>query len=244
MWQFAEACRGLKDACLELGIPVTGGNVSLYNQTGETAILPTPVVAVLGVIEDVTRRTPTGFPAPGTGCCCSARPARSCPARSGPTSCTATSAACRPGRPGRRAGAEPSCSSTRDRACCPRPTTSPTAAWRRRWWSPACATGSVSGSSWRVAGGDPFVALFSESAGRVVVSVDPGRRGAALRGSPPSTAYPITSLGETRRRLAVGDRPVRRTPRRAARRLDRHAPCRPGGDRPHTSRVRQVAGSG
>ena len=42
MWQFAEACRGLKDACLELGIPVTGGNVSLYNQTGETAILPTP----------------------------------------------------------------------------------------------------------------------------------------------------------------------------------------------------------
>ncbi len=65
MWQFAEACRGLKDACVELGIPVTGGNVSLYNQTGETAILPTPVVAVLGVIEDVTRRTPTGFGSTG-----------------------------------------------------------------------------------------------------------------------------------------------------------------------------------
>ena len=57
MWQFAEACRGLKDACLEFGVPITGGNVSLYNQTGETAILPTPVVAALGVIEDVTRRT-------------------------------------------------------------------------------------------------------------------------------------------------------------------------------------------
>ena len=65
MWQFAEACRGLKDACVELGIPVTGGNVSLYNQTGETAILPTPVVAVLGVIEDVTRRTPSSFQAAG-----------------------------------------------------------------------------------------------------------------------------------------------------------------------------------
>ncbi len=65
MWQFAEACRGLKDACLELGIPVTGGNVSLYNQTGDTAILPTPVVAVLGVIEDVTKRTPSAFVAPG-----------------------------------------------------------------------------------------------------------------------------------------------------------------------------------
>ena len=65
MWQFAEACRGLKDGCAELGIPVTGGNVSLYNQTGDTAILPTPVVAVLGVIDDVTRRTPTGFVAEG-----------------------------------------------------------------------------------------------------------------------------------------------------------------------------------
>lgn len=57
MWQFAEAARGLADGCLELNIPVTGGNVSFYNQTGTTAILPTPVVGVLGVIEDVAKRT-------------------------------------------------------------------------------------------------------------------------------------------------------------------------------------------
>jgi phosphoribosylformylglycinamidine synthase len=61
MWQFAEATRGLADGCQALGVPVTGGNVSLYNQTGANAILPTPVVAVLGVIDDVTRRTPSGF---------------------------------------------------------------------------------------------------------------------------------------------------------------------------------------
>ncbi|WP_329020947.1 phosphoribosylformylglycinamidine synthase subunit PurL [Streptomyces sp. NBC_00690] len=61
MWQFAEATRGLADGCLVLGTPVTGGNVSLYNQTGETAIHPTPVVAVLGVIDDVNRRTPIAF---------------------------------------------------------------------------------------------------------------------------------------------------------------------------------------
>ncbi|MFH0243549.1 phosphoribosylformylglycinamidine synthase subunit PurL [Streptomyces sp. HK10] len=61
MWQFAEACRGLADACQTLGTPVTGGNVSLYNQTGDTAIHPTPVVGVLGVIDDVTRRTPVAF---------------------------------------------------------------------------------------------------------------------------------------------------------------------------------------
>ncbi|MFJ6211810.1 phosphoribosylformylglycinamidine synthase subunit PurL [Streptomyces sp. NPDC092296] len=61
MWQFAEACRGLADACQVLGTPVTGGNVSLYNQTGDVAIHPTPVVGVLGVIDDVTRRTPMAF---------------------------------------------------------------------------------------------------------------------------------------------------------------------------------------
>jgi phosphoribosylformylglycinamidine synthase II len=61
MWQFAEATTGLADGCLELGIPVTGGNVSFYNQTGDTAILPTPVVGVLGVIDDVERRTPMAW---------------------------------------------------------------------------------------------------------------------------------------------------------------------------------------
>ncbi|GAA1679351.1 phosphoribosylformylglycinamidine synthase subunit PurL [Kribbella yunnanensis] len=61
MWQFTEAIRGLVDGCKELGIPVTGGNVSFYNQTGDVAILPTPVIGVLGVIDDVTRRTPIGF---------------------------------------------------------------------------------------------------------------------------------------------------------------------------------------
>jgi phosphoribosylformylglycinamidine synthase len=61
MWQFAEATRGLADGCLELGVPVTGGNVSFYNQTGETAIHPTPVVGVLGVIDDVERRTPMSW---------------------------------------------------------------------------------------------------------------------------------------------------------------------------------------
>ncbi|WP_415855175.1 phosphoribosylformylglycinamidine synthase subunit PurL [Sinomonas sp. G460-2] len=61
MWQFAESVRGLADACKTLGIPVTGGNVSLYNQTGTTAIHPTPVVGVLGKFDDVDRRTPSGW---------------------------------------------------------------------------------------------------------------------------------------------------------------------------------------
>jgi len=61
MWQFERAVTGLADACLELGIPVTGGNVSFYNQTGDVPIHPTPVVAVMGVIDHVDRRLPAGW---------------------------------------------------------------------------------------------------------------------------------------------------------------------------------------
>lgn len=65
MWQFAESVRGLADGCLEMGLPVTGGNVSFYNQTGAVAILPTPVIGVLGVIDDVRTRTPMSFDGAG-----------------------------------------------------------------------------------------------------------------------------------------------------------------------------------
>ena len=61
MWQFEQAVTGLADACLEMGTPVTGGNVSFYNQTGEVAIHPTPVIGVLGVIADVESRTPMAW---------------------------------------------------------------------------------------------------------------------------------------------------------------------------------------
>ncbi|MDF2492335.1 MAG: phosphoribosylformylglycinamidine synthase [Microbacterium sp.] len=61
MWQFSQAVEGLSDGCLELGIPVTGGNVSFYNQTGDVPIHPTPVVGVLGIIDDVARRIPSGW---------------------------------------------------------------------------------------------------------------------------------------------------------------------------------------
>jgi phosphoribosylformylglycinamidine synthase len=61
MWQFAESVRGLADGALEMGLPITGGNVSFYNQTGEVAILPTPVIGVLGTIDDVRTRTPMSF---------------------------------------------------------------------------------------------------------------------------------------------------------------------------------------
>jgi phosphoribosylformylglycinamidine synthase len=65
MWQFAEAVAGLGEACRALSIPITGGNVSLYNETDGSAILPTPVIGVVGLIEDASRVVTRVFPAAG-----------------------------------------------------------------------------------------------------------------------------------------------------------------------------------
>ncbi|MDH4112151.1 MAG: phosphoribosylformylglycinamidine synthase subunit PurL [Actinomycetota bacterium] len=65
MWQFAESIRGLRDACLALDTPVTGGNVSFYNESGGSAIWPTPVVGMLGLLDDHRLRVPAGFPRAG-----------------------------------------------------------------------------------------------------------------------------------------------------------------------------------
>ena len=55
MWQFARTVAGIGEACRALGIPITGGNVSLYNETEGRAILPTPVLGVVGIMEEAER---------------------------------------------------------------------------------------------------------------------------------------------------------------------------------------------
>ncbi|HEY9782145.1 MAG TPA: phosphoribosylformylglycinamidine synthase subunit PurL [Leptolyngbyaceae cyanobacterium] len=69
-WQLAEACRGLAEACLEFKTPVTGGNVSLYNETLDSQgnpqpIYPTPVVGMVGLIPDLSKVCPQGWQAEG-----------------------------------------------------------------------------------------------------------------------------------------------------------------------------------
>jgi phosphoribosylformylglycinamidine synthase subunit PurL len=61
MWQFAESVRGIGDACRALGTPVTGGNVSFYNESAESAIWPTPIIGMLGLIQDYRLAVPSGF---------------------------------------------------------------------------------------------------------------------------------------------------------------------------------------
>jgi phosphoribosylformylglycinamidine synthase len=65
MWQFAEAVRGMGDTCRALGTPVTGGNVSFYNESGDSAIWPTPIIGMLGLIDDYRLLVRSGFPSPG-----------------------------------------------------------------------------------------------------------------------------------------------------------------------------------
>src|SRR6202035_417283 len=55
MWQFSEAIDGLTVACNELGTPITGGNVSFYNETLGKSIYPTPTIGILGILEDASK---------------------------------------------------------------------------------------------------------------------------------------------------------------------------------------------
>jgi phosphoribosylformylglycinamidine synthase len=64
-WQLKEAVRGLADAATALGLPITGGNVSLYNESPAGAIAPTPEIGVVGLLDDVERRVSPAFVADG-----------------------------------------------------------------------------------------------------------------------------------------------------------------------------------
>lgn len=64
-WQFKEAINGIKNACIELETPVTGGNVSFYNESTNYSVYPTPVIGMLGLIEDLKHITTIDFKSEG-----------------------------------------------------------------------------------------------------------------------------------------------------------------------------------
>ena len=219
MWQFAEACRGLKDACLELGIPVTGGNVSLYNQTGETAILPTPVVAVLGVIDDVTRRTPTGFQA-----------ADDAVFLLGETREELSGSEWAHVVHGHLGGLPPQVDLAAERSLAELFADGLGLLTSAHDLADGGLAQALAESALRhgvgatvAVDGDPFVALFSESAARAVVTVRPddADRLAELAGH---HGVPLDPVGDHRRRRPGRRRSVRRPGRRGPAGVDRHAP--------------------
>jgi phosphoribosylformylglycinamidine synthase len=194
MWQFAEAARGLADGCAALGVPVTGGNVSFYNQTGTVAIHPTPVVGVLGVHDDVRRRVGVGFPDTPAGLVLLGRTE---PEFGG----SAWAQVCH----GHLGGRPPMPDLDAER----RLAALLAAAVADGLLSAAhdlsdgglavalaesCLRGST-GCTVRLPG-DPFTALFSESAGRAVVAVRPGAE-QAFGGLAEAHGVPAAAIGST-----------------------------------------------
>lgn len=66
MWQFAEGCYGIKEACAKLNTPVVSGNVSLYNETNGEGVFPTPAIAMVGVNDDANKVLPSSFQTEGS----------------------------------------------------------------------------------------------------------------------------------------------------------------------------------
>ena len=180
MWQFAESVRGIRDACLALGTPVTGGNVSFYNGSGGSAIDPTPVIGMLGLLADHRLRVSGGFPRPRLASTCSAR--RS-PSSAGPSSrrrCWGT-----PGESRRRSTSSGSGSSCgcwrrrRRRRSWPARTTAPTAG--SRWPSPNARSRAATGSPSRSPATCPRTSRCSPSRPRAPSSrwIPPTRSGSS-----------------------------------------------------------------
>ena len=149
-WQLSEGVRGLGDACRALGLPVTGGNVSLYNESPTGPIAPTPEIGVVGLLDDVATLVGPAFGEAGdaivlvgdatpglVGSAYAAAGRRDRRRRRRPTSTS------RARRRSRRSSAR------RSRAASsPRPRTSRVAAWRSRWPSARCGAASAPRSGW------------------------------------------------------------------------------------------------
>jgi phosphoribosylformylglycinamidine synthase II len=204
MWQFAEAVRGMRDACLSLGTPVTGGNVSFYNESGGSAIWPTPVVGVLGSLADYRLRVPSGFPSPGLAVYLLGESF----AELGGSEFAETVI-------GVVAGAPPALDLEAERRL--QDLLQEAAAGDLLASAHDCSDGGVAialaecailgGHGFAVTlDGDmpPHVLLFGESASRVVISVSPEREG-SLRGLAATRGVPFRRVGETGGPRAVID---------------------------------------
>ncbi len=150
MWQLSESVDGMAEACRALDIPVIGGNVSLYNASGGNDIDPTPVVAVLGVIDALERRPPgTGFEAGSTLVVLGETDpsAGRQPVGGGVPRPTAGGRCPRSTSPPTPDWWVSSWSWYPRRGCSPRCTTSRAGAWRWRWPRARCAPGWAASST-------------------------------------------------------------------------------------------------
>jgi len=195
MWQFAESVRGIGDACRAFETPVTGGNVSFYNESGDSAIWPTAMIGMLGVIEDYRLAVPQAF---GPG---------SMIYLAGETFAELGGSEFGEAVVGIVGGRPPALDLDRERSLHRLLVDAADAGLLES--AHDCAEGglAVTLAESAIAGGTGFavsipgdepshIGLFAESASRAVVSVDPARAG-ELEDTASELEVPLTRLGET-----------------------------------------------
>jgi phosphoribosylformylglycinamidine synthase len=196
MWQFAESIRGMSDACRALDTPVTGGNVSFYNESGDSAIWPTPVIGMLGLLHDYRLAVGSAFAEGGAAVYLLGDTLPELGGSEFAEVVLGTNGGRAPGLDLEReqrlhlllleAAGTDLLASAHD---CSDGGLAVTLA--------ECAIAGDTGFAVGLPGDlPPHIALFSESASRVVVSVDPGR-GAELEDLAGTLGVPLARLGES-----------------------------------------------
>ena len=206
MWQFVECVEGLAEACRALDVPITGGNVSLYNETDGKAIYPTPIIGVVGLIEDAAKVVTRTFKRDGDVVVLLGEDR----GELGGSEYLRTVHK-------RVRGDAPSLDLARERALQTVTIDAAAAGWLRS--AHDCSDGGIAvtlaeccfdtgglGATIELDGTSPETALFSESASRIVVSVAPSNErdlleAAAAAGVP---ARRIGTVGGTRLSIRVG----------------------------------------
>ena len=212
MWQLSEAIDGMAEACSAFGVPVVGGNVSLYNESQGADIDPTPVVGLLGVVDDLDRRPPGRRPGRRAAACCCSAPE---PEALGGSALGLATRGHRGGDlPGARPRAAPAVADVvrtlvagglRRRRARRRPAAASAWPWPR--WPCASGVGVTVGPA------SPTTAeLFSESAvaGRALRGPRPARHGRERARAEAGRARPAAR--RRRRRPAVGQGPASTSP--------------------------------
>jgi phosphoribosylformylglycinamidine synthase len=197
MWSFAEAVRGIADACRAFGTPVTGGNVSFYNESSDSAVYPTPIVGMVGLLEDYRRRLRTAFPGGGLAIYLLGQ---TLPELGGSEFSEAVLGKVS-GRPPRLDFEAEALIHTLLRECAERALVSSAHDLSDGGLAIALAESAISGGEGfevvvPLGGLEPHVALFSESASRAVVTALPGQE-QDLQALAGWRGVPITRLGTT-----------------------------------------------
>jgi len=223
--QFAEATRGLADACRELNVPVVSGNVSLYNETDGKAVFPTPTVAVVGLLPDAAKAIGMMFRNAGDVIAVLGVTKVSSAAASGCTRCTARRRADRRASTQRRSWrCSRRCARWFARARSLRPTTAPRAASRSRL-AECCMEGQGARVKLDPGTVPAHAYLFGEDASRVIVFARTGERD-EISEACAKAGVPFAAIGDVGGRRARRRRPARSLTRRRLEGVARRLPAR------------------